>query len=83
MNTYRQYRDIYDVPDSAVVVDVAADETAIVRSKTQLPQPEYFPIREALENAHRWVGRSPYYTEVVIILQEDAEWSNEYGTLVD
>lgn len=71
-----------DLEPMDVMIDVAADQTARVRTLQYADPRGYIPLSEALETAYRVCTQEPGREAIVVHLQQGATWPDSLGTLI-
>ncbi|SFH52727.1 hypothetical protein SAMN05216459_14329 [Ensifer sp. OV372] len=71
-------------PVDVVLIDVAADSTAIVREpgKQMIPN-DWVSIDTAIQRAQQMQSNLPWITGIAVHLQEGAAWDEAHGQLVE
>lgn len=80
---YQQITDLRDWEQHSVLVHINRDQKAVAR----LYHPKTIPadwrdIEVALNQAHSLVQSQPDYRDVLVYLEDGAEWDDQLGELV-
>ncbi len=82
MQTYRHIQS-HQLNEIDIMIDVAVDGTAWVRRLNSADHEGCLPLREAVAKAHNFKVLDPTAGEIVVHLQDGAEWDHRLGDLVN